>query len=350
MPLWRKKEIYDLCKRHDIIIFEDDPYWFLQYSIPGHKGEDPSTSELLSALAPSYVTIDTDGRVLGLQTFTKLFAPGCRMGWIVGQPDFISKLTLTTDGTTSNPSGFAEAALSQVIIREWGGAPGFTRWIAGLRAHYRTRRDAFCEILAEGRDLANKSAGEGVSDTAQDSKPAPNKRKRLRSYEPDEHQNGHSKKWKTRMYDFVVPAGGMYVWVDLHLKSHPLAQPPHRLGQKDINLRLWNYLLSEHKIITIPGNFFGATAEITSADNFMRLTFVAVPPEELRLVARLFAQGVKEFWEGSGWDLPDTGVTSMTVGRTNVDYMAQNGDELIKLYFHHAHKGKGNLGLALGRG
>ncbi|KAH8646738.1 pyridoxal phosphate-dependent transferase, partial [Xylariales sp. PMI_506] len=295
-PLWRKKEIYTLCQRHDIIVFEDDPYWALQYDIPGHKGEDPAPNELLSTLAPSYLTIDTDGRVLSLQTFTKIFAPGCRMGWIVAQPAFIEKLTFTTDGTTSNPSGFAEAAVAQVVIREWGGAPGFTRWIAGLRAHYKTRRDAFCEILAEGRDLAAANTGEGAATSpGQDSKAVASKRKRHPAHETTQQQNGSPKKRKTRMYDFVVPAGGMYVWVDFDLKSHPLAHPPHSLSEKDINLRLWNYLLTEHKIIAIPGYVFGATSKVKSADHFMRLTFAATLPDELRVAARLFSQGVKEF-------------------------------------------------------
>ena len=101
LSLDRKKEIYALCQKHDIIIFEDDPYWSLQYNIPSQPG-----SSFLESLVPSYLTIDTDGRVIGIQTFTKVLAPGCRVGWVVAQPAFIEKLTFATDGTTSNPSGF----------------------------------------------------------------------------------------------------------------------------------------------------------------------------------------------------------------------------------------------------
>lgn len=351
MPLSRKKEIYTLCKRHDILIFEDDPYWAFQYTIPGHKGEDPSPDQLLSALAPSYLTIDRDGRVLSLQTFTKIFAPGCRMGWIVAQPAFIDKLTLTSDGTTSNPSGFAEAAVAQVILREWGGADGFTRWIAGLRVNYRTRRDVFCEILAEGRDLSALSASEESDATDQDLELATNKRKRRSAPESTTQKSGSHKKRRTRMYDFVTPAGGMYVWVNLQLASHPLAHAPHKLGDKEIVLRLWNYLLSEHKIITIPGYVFGATPEVKSADNFLRLTFVGTSEDELRLAARLFVRGVKEFWEGNGWDLPHPEDTNATVVDSNEGVAPQREhEELIRLYLHHSRQRKGNLGLALGRG
>jgi DNA-binding transcriptional MocR family regulator len=105
----RRQEIYALCSQHDIIIVEDDPYWYLQYpsaataeaqsrgldlpaSRPRAKLAKSSGYEFLDSLVPSYLSIDTDGRVIRLDTFSKTVAPGCRLGWITAQPKFIERL------------------------------------------------------------------------------------------------------------------------------------------------------------------------------------------------------------------------------------------------------------------
>lgn len=41
----------------------------------------------LDSLVPSFLSMDTDGRVIRLDTFSKILVPGCRVGWITAQPD-----------------------------------------------------------------------------------------------------------------------------------------------------------------------------------------------------------------------------------------------------------------------
>lgn len=105
----RRKEIYKLCCKYDIIIIEDDPYWYLQFpsavqqeaqsrsrAVPqvenSYKPTKSSGYEFLDSLAPSYLNFDTEGRVIRLDTFSKTVAPGCRLGWITAQPAFIERL------------------------------------------------------------------------------------------------------------------------------------------------------------------------------------------------------------------------------------------------------------------
>jgi DNA-binding transcriptional MocR family regulator len=45
----------------------------------------------LDSLAPSFLSIDVDGRVVRLDTFSKTIAPGCRLGWITAQPAIIER-------------------------------------------------------------------------------------------------------------------------------------------------------------------------------------------------------------------------------------------------------------------
>jgi DNA-binding transcriptional MocR family regulator len=66
----------ELTLNTDIIICEDDPYSFLQFPAYIHGGEaalNPTTpQEYLDSLVPSFLKYDTQGRVIRLDTFSKV--------------------------------------------------------------------------------------------------------------------------------------------------------------------------------------------------------------------------------------------------------------------------------------
>jgi DNA-binding transcriptional MocR family regulator len=91
-----------------VIIVEDDPYWYLQYPSAavkqGKSGNQPASGEFrerkpdkssgytfLDSLVPSFLSVDSDGRVVRLDTFSKTIAPGCRLGWITAQPQLVER-------------------------------------------------------------------------------------------------------------------------------------------------------------------------------------------------------------------------------------------------------------------
>lgn len=109
LSLERRRAIYELCCEYDVLIVEDDPYWYLQFpsavkgearsrGLPEPDVEMPvkpaksSGYEFLDSLVQSYLSIDVEGRVLRLDTFSKTVAPGCRLGFITAQPAFIEML------------------------------------------------------------------------------------------------------------------------------------------------------------------------------------------------------------------------------------------------------------------
>ena len=51
LPEGRRREIYELCCQYNLLLLEDDPYYFLQF---GAKDQRP----------PSFLALDTEGRVL----------------------------------------------------------------------------------------------------------------------------------------------------------------------------------------------------------------------------------------------------------------------------------------------
>ena len=72
----KRRRIAALAERHGFLLLEDAPYRMLRY-----RGTDEPT---LRALAPA--------RTLHMSSFTKLLAPGVRMGFVVGPSALIGKL------------------------------------------------------------------------------------------------------------------------------------------------------------------------------------------------------------------------------------------------------------------
>ena len=83
----RKKALYALCVKYDIVIVEDDPYWPLQqpeYQLPNIRAQQSpkayhqllDESEIILAfveeIEPSFLRYDYQGRVIRLDTFSKV--------------------------------------------------------------------------------------------------------------------------------------------------------------------------------------------------------------------------------------------------------------------------------------
>ncbi|HPV14334.1 MAG TPA: PLP-dependent aminotransferase family protein [Candidatus Cloacimonadota bacterium] len=75
----RRKQILDIAHRYDILILEDSPYRELRY-----EGEEQKT----------IYELDGTGHVILLGTFSKIFCPGFRIGWVIGHPDVLDKIVV----------------------------------------------------------------------------------------------------------------------------------------------------------------------------------------------------------------------------------------------------------------
>ena len=75
-PVERRKAFMDIVNKYDVVVLEDDPYGEIRYDI-----------EKL----PSLKSMDTQGKVVFLGSFSKIFMPGLRLGWIVANPEIIDK-------------------------------------------------------------------------------------------------------------------------------------------------------------------------------------------------------------------------------------------------------------------
>lgn len=84
LSLERRKQVLALASKYDLVIVEDSPYRELRY-----EGD----------LLPSLYSLDRDGRVIQLKTFSKVFCPGFRIGWMVAPPEVIDKFVMAKQGT-----------------------------------------------------------------------------------------------------------------------------------------------------------------------------------------------------------------------------------------------------------
>ncbi len=92
MSAEKRKELLQIASEYDLLVVEDSPYSHLRY-----EGEEK----------PHLMSIDDDDRVLRLETFSKILAPGFRIAWATGPTDLIEKMCIAKQATDlcSNPFG-----------------------------------------------------------------------------------------------------------------------------------------------------------------------------------------------------------------------------------------------------
>lgn len=149
--LARRKEIYAVAERHDLYIIEDDPYYFLRLgSGPqsgtqnGHQSTDHAkeatnaVDSFLRELVPSFLSLDTSGRVLRLDSTSKILAPGLRCSLMTGCAEIISRFCYLHDATVVCPSGLSQLAIHTLLDEVWG-HEGLIEWLIHLQSEYTQR-------------------------------------------------------------------------------------------------------------------------------------------------------------------------------------------------------------------
>lgn len=127
MSAGRRRRLLELAREYDIPVVEDDPYGRLRFE-GGHL-------KPLRAL---------DDEVIYLGTFSKIFAPGLRLGWVTAPAPIRAKVLLVKQGADLCGSAFAQVT-AEHYFRD-------TRWRRTLQTLTRTyseRRDAMLEAIEE---------------------------------------------------------------------------------------------------------------------------------------------------------------------------------------------------------
>jgi 2-aminoadipate transaminase len=127
LSLERRERIAELGSKYDVVILEDDPYRDIRYS----------GSDLLPIKA-----FDKTGHTVLANSFSKIFSPGSRLGYVLAIDDITAKLFDAKTATNSHTS-----MLPQIICAEFfkrGYYPAHHKMICDL---YRERRDVMLESI-----------------------------------------------------------------------------------------------------------------------------------------------------------------------------------------------------------
>ena len=119
--LARRKELYALAQKYDVIIIEDNPYGDLRFA-----GED----------VPSIKSMDTDGRVIYAGSFSKVLAPGIRVGYGIAPKEIIQKMVVCKQVSDVQTNNFG-----QMLAYRFMQEVDFDKHLAMLRAIYKQKAE-----------------------------------------------------------------------------------------------------------------------------------------------------------------------------------------------------------------
>jgi 2-aminoadipate transaminase len=117
--LEKRKKIYDLACKYDVIILEDNPYGEIRF-----EGEN----------IPSIKSLDTEGRVIYVGSFSKVIAPGLRVGFVSAPKEIIQKIVVCKQVADVHTNIFA-----QIICNEFVNNYDFDGHLEKIRAIYKKK-------------------------------------------------------------------------------------------------------------------------------------------------------------------------------------------------------------------
>ncbi|XP_004696179.1 kynurenine/alpha-aminoadipate aminotransferase, mitochondrial [Echinops telfairi] len=212
----RKKEIYELARKYDFLIIEDDPYFFLQFSKPW---------------APTFLSMDIDGRVIRADSFSKVLSSGLRIGFITGPKPLIERIVLHTQVSGLHPNTFTQLLVSQ-LLHQWG-QEGFLDHVQRVIQFYRSQRDTMVAA-------ANK--------------------------------------WLSDLAEWHVPAGGMFLWI----KVKGISDTKQLIEEKAM----------KNQVLVVPGYAF--FIDCLAPRPFFRASFSIASAEQMDIAFQRLAQLIKE--------------------------------------------------------
>ncbi len=127
--LERRRGFMEIMAGRDIPILEDSPYSELRF-----EGE----------MLPSLKSFDTEGNVVYLGTFSKVFCPGMRIGWVAADEKILDKYVLVKQGADLHSAGITQRNLSMYLDTY-----DLDEDIQKIRSVYKRRRDAMHNAISE---------------------------------------------------------------------------------------------------------------------------------------------------------------------------------------------------------
>ena len=129
LSLERRHRLIALANAHDVIVLEDTPYRHIRFA-----GES----------LPTLKSLDTEGRVIHLGSFSKVLVPGLRIGWAVAAAPLLDKMALLKVAADTQTSTLNMAAASLFLERF-----DLQAHIATLRHAYRHKKEVMLDAIRQ---------------------------------------------------------------------------------------------------------------------------------------------------------------------------------------------------------
>lgn len=243
----RRQKIYDLCRKHNIVIVEDEPYYYLQMAPYGEATVYSSqNNDIKSTLTSSFLSLDTEGIVVRLESFSKVLAPGVRLGWIVAHEAIVDRLLLLTETSQGAPCGLIQSVVYGLLQR-WG-HQGYLEWLMNIRDVYSRKRNHCIDCIKE--------------------------------HLPD------------RFYEMTIPTSGMFFWIKMDARRFKCFEACNA-DPILVEQALWRAGI-ENNVLLAPGHWFKAKdntdppqslidldSDPKRNDIFMRGTFASVSFDDM---------------------------------------------------------------------
>ena len=126
-PLERRKQFMEIINKYEIPVIEDNPYGELRF-----EGEN----------MPSLKSLDTKGLVIFLGTFSKILAPGYRLGWVCASTEILEKYNFIKQGADLQPS-----TVSQLEVNKFMELYNLDDHVAKIKEVYGHRRDVMLNAM-----------------------------------------------------------------------------------------------------------------------------------------------------------------------------------------------------------
>ncbi len=127
LSLARRKHLIALANAHDLIVVEDTPYRHIRFA-----GQS----------LPTLKSLDTEGRVIHLGSFSKVLVPALRIGWAVAAPAILERMGLLKVAADTQTSTLNMAAASLFLDRH-----DLTAHITTLCSAYREKKEVMLDAI-----------------------------------------------------------------------------------------------------------------------------------------------------------------------------------------------------------
>lgn len=258
----RRRKVYQTCQKYDLLIIEDEPYYFLQMDpykrqLDGENTHNSSSSfyhdnheAFLKSLIPSFLSMDVDGRVLRMDSLSKVVAPGVRIGWVAAQNVFLEKIIRLNEYVIQAPNGFSQSLVYGLFSR-WG-QHGYIDWLINLRNEYTIRRDFAIDTIEKYVDK------------------------------------------RYALWD--APVAGMFFHIEIDASKHPKYE---EVGKDSLAIEklIFEATLANGTVI-VPGSWFQVDKNSISSKIFFRGTYAAVTLDNLDKGIKQFSQALRLEFDG----------------------------------------------------